>query len=251
MHQFLEHDALPNPLAVAHRGYSAKLPENTMAAFAAAVELGYRCIETDVHLTSDDVLVAFHDSKLDRVTNSHGSINSFTWDEINKIRVKNRESIPQLLDLMTSWPDIRIIIDPKEDSAVEPLYKAVLDNNAWHRVCVGSFSDRRLDWLRDKAGSRLCTSMGPNEVLRMRLASFGMPIGSFRANCIQAPLKHRGFPVISRRFVNAAHKLGYPVQAWTINAEVTMNWLLDIGIDAIMTDEAILLKNVMQNRKCW
>lgn len=250
-HPFLEHAWLPGPLPIAHRGYSARFPENTYEAYEAAYNLGYRYLETDVHATADGKLVAFHDDDLDRVTESTGRISALEWNEIRRIKVGGTAHIPLLQDLFLSWPDARFIIDPKEDSAVEPLFGVLKETDVWDRVCVGSFSDQRLDWLRNEAGPKLCTSMGPNELLRMRLASVGLPFQNIRAMCVQAPLRHRGLPVITRRFLNAVHKRGLSVQAWTINDRATMERLLDLGIDAIMSDESDLLKSVFMERGYW
>ena len=251
MHVFLEHHSHPLPEPIAHRGYSARFPENTMAAFAAAVDLGYRCLETDVHVTDDDILVAFHDSVLDRVTDRQGRIEDMEWSELRKVLVGGSEPIPRFSELLATWPDMRFIIDPKEDSAVEPLYRALSQADCWNRVCVGSFSDKRLRWLREQAGSRLCTSAGPKEITFLRFASYGLPIPPVAANCVQAPLRRHGLTVLDRSFVSAAHARGLPVQAWTINSERTMDQLLDIGVDGIMTDEAELLKDVFLRRKLW
>src|SRR5687768_6609825 len=108
------------PLAFAHRGGAGDWPENTMPAFANAVSLGYRHLETDVLLTADGVLVAFHDDTLDRVTDRHGTIADLPWSEVREARVDGREPIPRLEDLLDAWPDVCINIDPKADRSVDP-----------------------------------------------------------------------------------------------------------------------------------
>ena len=252
MHPFLLHQSYPLPLPIAHRGYSAHYPENTMAAFSAAVGLGYKCLETDVHATSDDKLVAFHDPDLRRVAFTEGRIDTLTWSELKRIKVQGKEPIPLFEEVLLNWPDIRLIIDPKEDSAVKPLYDILTTHDVWDRVCVGSFSDQRLAWLRKEAGPKLCTSMGPREVFRLRFNSWGFPaFGGFGANCVQAPLRDRGVRILDHSFINKAHSHDFPVQAWTINDEEIMGKLLDLGIDAIMTDEAEMMKKFFQQRGIW
>ena len=251
LHPFLRHPGYPRPAAIAHRGYSARHPENTMAAFAAAVELGYRIVETDVHATADNVLVAFHDSRLDRVTDRRGAVSETNWPELRRARVCGRERIPRLEDLLTTWDGLRVNIDPKQDSAVGPLLEVLRGADAWDRVCVGSASSRRLRRIRAAAGDRLCTSMGTAEAARLWLAGRGLPSGGFAADCAQVPPRRYGLPVIDRAFVRAAHARCLPVHAWTINEEAEMNRLLDVGVDGIMTDEAELLKRVFLARNIW
>lgn len=251
LHPFLRHPGHPLPAAIAHRGYSARYPENTMAAFAAAVELGYRVVETDVHATADNVLVVFHDSRLDRLTDMRGLLSERSWAELCRARVGGRERIPRLEDLLTTWDWLRVNIDPKQDSAVGPLLDVLRDTDAWDRVCVGSESSRRLRRIRAAAGDRLCTSMGTAEVVRLWLSGHLLPFGGFAAACAQVPPRRWGLPVIDRAFMAAAHARGLPVHAWTINDEADMNRLLDLGVDGIMTDEAELLKRVFQARDIW
>ena len=251
LHPFLKHPNFPNPLPIAHRGFSAKFPENTMTAFQSAIELGYTYLETDVHSSSDGKLVAFHDTNLERVTDGKGTIESLSWSEIKKLKINGEEPIPLFEEILTTWTSACVIIDPKEDSAVKPLFETLSNLDCWDRVCVGSFSDQRLTWLRREAGSKLCTSMGPKEIRKLRFSSLGLPLKGFVANCVQAPLKHNGIPILDRFFIKQAHKDGLPVQAWTINDETTMNTLLDLNIDAIMTDEAEKLKEVFLQRNLW
>ena len=251
LHPFLNHPSYPLPLPMAHRGYSARFPENTMAAFSAAISLGYKYLETDVHATSDGKLVAFHDTHLERVTNGQGVIEDLTWNELKKLKVKETETIPLLEDILTTWPSACVLIDPKEDSAVKPLYGVLSRLDVWDRVCVGSFSDQRIAWIRKEAGAKLCTSMSPKEIRKLRFRSWSLPLKGFGAQCVQAPVKQKWIPILDRSFINTAHNLGFPVHAWTINDVVTMEKLLDLNIDAIMTDEAETLKAVFKSRNIW
>ncbi|MCY3754068.1 MAG: glycerophosphodiester phosphodiesterase [Alphaproteobacteria bacterium] len=251
LHPFLRHPGYPLPAAIAHRGYSARYPENTMAAFAAAVELGYRIVETDVHATADNVLVVFHDSHLDRLTDRQGALSEMDWPELRRVRVAGREPIPRLEELLTTWDSLRVNIDPKQDGAVGPLLDVLRDTDAWDRVCVGSASSARLRRIRAAAGDRLCTSMGTAEVVRLWLSGHCLPLGGFAADCVQVPTHRYGVPVIDRAFMAAAHARSLPVHAWTINGEAEMNRLLDLGVDGIMTDEAELLKEVFERRDIW
>ena len=116
----------PGPIAFAHRGAhdGADVIENTMTAFSGAVELGYRYVETDVHATADGVLVAFHDERLDRVTDRIGLIRELSWQEVRSAVVGEDERVPLLEDVLTAWPQLHVNIDPKHDGAVEPLVEA-------------------------------------------------------------------------------------------------------------------------------
>lgn len=241
----------PHAVAIAHRGSAAAHPENSMAAFQDAVDLGYRYIETDVHATRDGILVAFHDDRLDRVTDRKGRIAELDWAEVSQAKVHGREPIPRLDELLAAWPDLRVNIDPKADAAVAPLIRALARPAILARVCVGSFSGRRLATLRAELGPDLCTSMAPGEVVRLRLASLGLPIASFAAAAAQVPVRQYGLPVVDMRFVDAAHALGLKVHVWTINDAETMARLLDLGVDGIMSDETALLKAVFTQRGLW
>lgn len=228
------------PITMAHRGYAANHPENTMGSFGAAIELGVCHIETDVQATSDGEVVVFHDDRLERLTGKGGMVSEMTWNDLRQLRVEGREPIPRLGDALSAWPGIRFNIDAKSDGVVEPLLKLLRRNDAWDRVCVGSFSGRRLEFMRNAAGPRLCTSMGPLEVLRLRLAALGMAAGGFRANCAQVPPRHRGLRVVDRTFVNAAHDRNLAVHVWTINDPDEMDDLLELDVDGIVSDEAVL-----------
>lgn len=241
----------PGPLAFAHRGGAGDWPENTMPAFENAVALGYRYVETDVHVTADGVLLAFHDDHLDRVTDAVGVIAELDYATVRAARVDGREPIPLLEDLLGTWPELRVNIDPKHDGCVEALVEVVRRTNSVDRVCVGAFSDRRLARLRSLLGADLCTALGPRGVARLRAASWRFPVPGPVAGCAQVPHRAGGIPVVDEAFVTTAHERGLQVHVWTIDEPDEMNELLDIGVDGIMTDRPGILRDVLVARGQW
>ena len=242
----------PGPLPFAHRGGASEAPENTMPAFEHAVRLGYRYLETDAHVTADGVLVAFHDDRLDRVTDRTGVIAELPWSEVRQAKVDGREPIPLLEDLLAAWPDVRVNIDPKQDAVAEPLAAAIVRTGSVDRVCVGAFSDRRIATVRAIVGPALCTSMGPREVARLLAASRGLPGGGrLRSPCAQVPTRQGRVPLVTSRLVDTAHRLGVQVHVWTIDDRDEMARLLDLGVDGIMTDRPQVLKDLLVERGEW
>lgn len=245
---FLDH---PGPIPFAHRGGASEAPENTLPAFEHAVRLGYRYIETDVHATSDGVLVAFHDHRLDRVTDRAGRIGDLPWREVSKARVDGSEPIPLLEDVLGTWPDIRVNIDPKADSSVDPLIETIRRTEAIDRVCVGAFSDERIDRVRSALGPRLCTGMGPDEMVDLIRAFQGETV-VFRSAAAQIPpTDPKGRPLATKELVDTAHEHGIVVHVWTIDDPDEMRALLDIGVDGIMTDRPAVLREVLEERGLW
>lgn len=248
-HPYLDH---PSPIVLAHRGGVEVAPENTMAAFESAVQMGIRYLETDAHLTKDGVVVSFHDDELDRVTDGTGRIADKTWTELASVRLEGGHRIPRMDELLSAWPDVRFNIDPKSDAAgaamPDLLQRVGLGSD---RVCFGAFSDRRLARLRRSLGEATCTSMGPLQVVRLRLASWGLPVGRFSAQCAQVPVREGPVPVVDRRFVEAAHARGLQVHVWTINETEEMARLLDLGVDGLVTDYPRRAKELLESRGQW
>jgi glycerophosphoryl diester phosphodiesterase len=251
---FLDHDG---PLAFAHRGGATYAPnvgiENSMAAFANAVELGYRYLETDVHATADGVLVAFHDDDLDRVTDRTGRIGDLPWSEVAKARIGGREPIPTLEDILGTWPDIRVNIDVKEENAIRPLVEAVVKTDAHDRICVSSFSGHRIKAVRRLLGPRVATGLAPAgvAVLALPLPRWLAAVLVSHAPCVQVPIGYRDLRLVTPGFVARAHALGKQVHVWTIDDPARMNALLDIGVDGLITDRIDLLRDVLVARGQW
>ena len=259
-HPFLDGST---PVAIAHRGGADEAPENTLEAFGAAVDLGYRYLETDAHVSRDGIVVAFHDPHLDASTDRRGDLAGMTIAEIEAADAgwvfspdggrsypfRDRGvRIPRLEELLLRWPQARVNIDPKADASVAPLVALIDRLDAWERICIGSFSDRRLRRVRALSRGRACTSMGPLAVAAARAASLGARVPRMGAACIQVPIRSGRVRIVSPRFIRAAHRAGLPVHVWTVNERAAMHELLDIGVDGIMTDRPRVLRDVFAER---
>jgi glycerophosphoryl diester phosphodiesterase len=159
--------------------------------------------------------------------------------------------IPLLSEIIEEWPEARLNIDTKSDAVVEPLAALLRRMNVLDRVCVGSFSDRRLRRFRALAGDWVCTSMGPRAITRARLTSLAGRIPRQGAACIQLPVRQRGVPMVEPLMIRAAHRSGLAVHVWTIDDRAEMERLLDLGADGIMTDTLETLRDVLRERGAW
>ena len=258
-HPFLDG---PFPRAFAHRGWHVgELAgmENSLAAFRRAAAEGYRYLETDVRATRDGVVVVIHDSTLDRTTDGSGAVAALRWSTVQAARVGGREPVCRLADLLEELPDRLLNIDVKADSAVAPVLTLLGRTNAWHRVCLASFSESRLVRLRRAAGPRLLTSMGRVSAAALRLLSVlpGRSATSWDAAVplhgavAQLPLRYCGIPVVDRALLRCAHRRGLEVHVWTVDQAGQMRELLDLGVDGLITDRPDVLREVLHARGAW
>jgi len=251
VYAFLDHDG---PIAFAHRGGAAGGLENSMAAFSRAVEMGYRYLETDVHATADGVVLAFHDTTLDRVTDHLGRVAELAWAQVRLARIGGVEPIPRLEDLLGTWPEVRLNLDVKHPGAVGPLVRAIRRTASLDRVCVASFSEGRLAAVRRELGPGLCTSLGPRGVALLRLAASSRPAAVLARPgipCAQVPDRVGRLRVVTPRLVELAHGRGQHVHVWTVDAARDMHRLLDLGVDGVMTDRIDTLRDVLRSRGHW
>jgi glycerophosphoryl diester phosphodiesterase len=244
-------------LAFAHRGgaYHPDLEglENTLQAFRHAVELGYDYLETDVHVTKDGVLLAFHDRVLDRVTDATGAIATSTYAEVQRALINGSDPVPTLAELFDAFPDVRFNIDVKAPRAVAPLARFLEEREAWDRVCVGSFSGRRLRRFRRLTGGRVVTSASPGEVAAYRLlpARVARLVTRGRPRVLQVPHKRGPLTIVTPGLVRRAHLAGVHVHVWTIDDPDEMKTLLDRGVDGLMTDRTDILRAVLTESGRW
>ncbi|MBT5663309.1 MAG: glycerophosphodiester phosphodiesterase [Alphaproteobacteria bacterium] len=238
-------------LAFAHRGGNEFAPENSFRAFKSAVDIGYKYLETDVHLTKDGFLIAFHDDTLDRVTDKSGLIRDLTLSEIKKAKIAGTDEIPLLSELLNSFTDCFFNIDCKVDETVQPLINLINNKDFINRVCIGSFSQKRINFIRKSLGKDVKTSMGPAEVILSKFLSYTSLGYNFKSSYTSIPIRRYGINLLEERNIKYLKSNNQKVIAWTINDEDQMKMLINIGIDGIMTDNLTLLKKVLIEENLW
>ncbi len=250
-------------LAIAHRGSRVLWPENTLIAFRGAVELGFRWLETDLHLTSDGRLICFHDDTADRTTDGSGPVASMKWEEISALDAGFRHAprqgfpfreqgvrVPAFDELVSEFPHVNLVVDLKQDGIEEALAFEIARLGIEGRLIVGSFSDQRLVRFREITEGRVRTSTGSAESRQAWARSwFGTP--EKLAHAVQLPRVHVGLPIINKRTVAGFHRAGYEVHVWTVNRVRSMNRLIDWGVDGIISDRPDLLRSVLERRGLW
>ncbi len=235
-----------------------------MVAFREVYDLGFRHIETDLHLTSDGVLVCFHDPDVDRTTNGSGEVSAMTLEELQALDAGYRHAdsgsypfrgqginVPTLEELLTTFPDVGLVVDMKASGLAEPLAELADRLDVGDRLIVGSFSDERLEVFRDLTNGRVATSTGPIAARMWVLSSRVGRGGGGRADALQVPTQLRGVRVVDGRLVRAAHNSELQVHVWTVNDPDEMNRLLDLGVDGLITDRPNVLKDVLISRDEW
>ncbi|ULP40272.1 glycerophosphodiester phosphodiesterase [Mycobacterium lentiflavum] len=244
-------------IAMAHRGFTSfKFPMNTMGAFDEAAKLGFRYIETDVRATRDGVAVILHDRRLPAQCGLAGTIDRLAWRDARTADLGAGQTIPSLEELLVALPAMRVNIDIKAESAIEPTVEVIERLNAHDRVLVTSFSDRRRRRALGLLSKRVASSAGTIAFLAL-VAAKTTASRSYAwrmlhdSDCLQLPPRLGRLPVITPALVRAAHASGRQVHAWTVDDPETMRALLDIGVDGIITDRADLLRDVLIARADW
>jgi glycerophosphoryl diester phosphodiesterase len=245
---YLDH---PLPVAFAHRGGAAHNPENSWQAFEHAVKLGYAYLETDARCTSDGALLSFHDATLDRVTDHTGQVSRLTYKQVSAARIHGKEPIPLIEDLLGTFGDLRFNIDLKDSGTIEPLAQVLRRTGAWDRVCVTSFSGKRLLAAQRILDHPVCLAVTPAAIAAVRYAghpgkAMAARLARSGAQCAQVPRQ-----IATRTFIRRSHELGLQVHVWTLNTREEIERALDLGADGVMTDEIELLRDILTERGQW
>ncbi len=238
-------------IGFAHRGGGKENPENTQIAFRAAADLGYSHIELDVQATADGVLVVFHDDNLDRMTTGSGRISHLPYSEVSRAKIAETESIMTLEETLSLFPDLCFNIDIKTAHALQPTIDLVRRMNCLNRICLASFSDKRLAAVRRAFGGHACMSAGPRTVAARKFASWRLPFRGAPVDCVQVPPRRYGIEIVTGRFIRHCQDNNIAVHVWTIDDEAEMRRLIRLGVNGLVTDRPSLLKQVALEEGVW
>ena len=237
MKTYLQYDGLT---VLAHRGGADESFENTLESFDYSKSLGCKFIETDVQVSADGIPYIFHDDDLKRVLNMSSRFDSLSSQEIDKLKIFDQYRIPKLEEALNEFPDISFQIDFKTDEVVAPALDVIKKTKSFERICVASFNSERLKRVRSTYPD-LCISMGPNEVIKTLISSFGLYKGAIDGDCLQIPIRYYGVRVVTKRFVKYLKSRGLKIMVWTINDVKTFEYLIELKVDGIITDKPKLL----------
>lgn len=240
------------PRVFAHRGLATSAPENTLAAFRAAVDLGVHYVETDVHGSRDGVAVISHDPDLTRLAGITSAVNDYPMAELAAIDLGFGQGFSSLAEALDAFPETRFNIDIKSADAIAPTVAAITAANAIGRVLVTSFSEKhRLAAVRELPG--VATSTGARRFASaLASASFARSAALARTlrevDCVQVPTHYGPMRITTPPILRRLHAAGVEVHVWTINDAATMHRLLDLGVDGLVTDRADIALAVLAER---
>lgn len=245
---FVHYFDQPTPRVIAHRGESSTAPENTAAAFHAALEVGADVLETDIHVTADGHAVLWHDPVLIRWDDTPMAINSLTLAQLQS-RSRGPHRILELGEALEQFPQTRFNIDVKTPAAIAATAAAIRDTRASERVLVTSFDQRTIDALR-RLFPDAFFGTGQQAV---RLAVMAVAARSSRllrralggADAVQVPAAVRGLSLVSPRLLDAYLQHAREVHVWTVNDREQMQRLLAAGVSGLITDEPALARQLI------
>jgi glycerophosphoryl diester phosphodiesterase len=254
------------PVNFAHRGASARTPENTLEAFRVAVEAGAGGLELDVHMTLDREIVVIHDATVDRTTNGSVAVAEMTLEELRTLDAGYRFSpdggrtypyrgrglrVPTLAEIYEEFPGVAVNLEIKEGQPGVEERVAEVIRGTEERTLVASSHHAVLRRFRRVSGDRVSTGASRLEIgafyilSRLRLEGLARP--AYVA--LQVPVEHEGIALVTPRFLEAAHSRGVRVDVWTINDPTEMRRLLDLGVDVLMTDDPGTLADLLEERR--
>ncbi|MBE3592376.1 MAG: glycerophosphodiester phosphodiesterase [Thermoanaerobacter sp.] len=238
------------PLVIAHRGDSRNAPENTLASFKRALEMGADGIELDVQLTKDGQLVVIHDERVDRTTDGIGFVKDFTLKELKRLDAGIKfdkkfagERIPTLYEVFELIGHKNFIINIEIKSGVvlypgieEKLIKAIEDYDFEDRVVISSFNHYSL---------RDVKRMAPEFKIGL-LYQCGLVEPWHMAIRMKAYSLHPFYFNIIPELVEGCKKNNIKLFPWTVDRKEDMEMMIKAGVDAIITDYPQTLINLLE-----
>lgn len=244
---------------IAHRGASAYAPENTLPAFALALEQGADALELDVHLSADGVPMVIHDPTLERTTDRPGAVALLAADQIREADAGARFSpdggktfpwrnqgvrVPTLMEVLERLPQVPILLEIKTASAQEAVRRTLLERHAEGRCVLASEDAATLEGFQQPPF--MAGASGPDIARLYWRSLLGRSNDPVRYRLLSVPVRHRGLPVPTRRFVAAARRVGCPVHVWTVNHPRVARRLWSRGVAGIVTDEPGIMRRARE-----
>lgn len=235
---------------MAHRGASSIAPENTMAAFIEAVELGAHGIELDVHILPDKAVVVHHDGRLGRCEDAEGSIYSYRYDTIKSFSVGEKfspehknETVPLFDEVLAYIKDRDVFIncERKRDTGFcfadeEEVIRLLNQYNMAQKSIISSFDHRLLKNIKKKH-PEYRVGILYSDTLGIDIIKYCME-NSFDA-------VHPNFKLVDKAFVDEAHRHGIEVNVWTVDDMKDIIKMKECGVDNIITNDVeLVLKSI-------
>lgn len=241
----------------AHRGVSAHLPENTLAAFSRAIDLGVTGIELDVHLSADQIPVVIHDDTADRTTNGTGNITEFTARQLGLLDAGSGQYVPTLAQVLNlAAGKVRVNIEIKDASTVAPVAEVVAGMPGLDWFASSADWNALAELVRMVPGAKvypLC--IGAIEKVR-RLLPEGTDDGAYSgrglADAIAFALNNGGEGVsiweggLDQDDIDSIHDADLQAWVWTVNDAERARELRAMGADGICTDDPALIQESAQ-----
>ena len=234
---------------IAHRGGTEVAFENTHDAFADSYALGYRWFETDVQISKDGFLYAIHDNNLNRIVGININIDQLNSEDLDQILISGIHRIPRLDLLLRKFHDVTFNLDAKNINAAKALVNLLNSDKSFQNLCLGSFSHKTMNYMREFLKRDLPMSFSQWEVFSLILDIKFNKDAKYNASYLQIPKSYLGYKLISKKLLDYCKKNEIKVHVWTINERNEMKKLIGIGVDGIMTDNCRTLVDVARKYK--
>ncbi|MEP7346625.1 MAG: glycerophosphodiester phosphodiesterase family protein [Gemmatimonadaceae bacterium] len=247
-------------LVVAHRGNSARAPENTMEAFQQSASLGVDGMEFDVRLTRDGRAIAMHDATVDRTTNGSGAVAALTLAQIRAFDAGARFTrdgghtrpyagrgivAPTLEEVLDAFPSVPCIIEIKSLDVSAEVRRIVLDQRATDRCVVGSFVEHALDPF---AGSGIPVGATTSQMRALLWQGYlRQPVRRVPFQLVSTPATYRHIPLPIGGWVRILEPLGIPVHVWTVDDTDVARRLWAKGARAILSNDPATMLQVARS----
>ena len=224
----------------AHRGASAYAPENTLEAFRLAMEQGADGIELDVQMTKDGELVVIHDETIDRVSNGNGAVRDYTLEELKQFSVSNHfEQYPDV-----KIPTLREVLELVKPGTMEinielktgiywypqieqKVLELVKEEGMEERIIYSSFNHYSVQKIRE---------LSPEAETAYLIGDVMLDVADYTRNTGIKGLHPALFHVKMADFLKKYKESGIALRVWTVNDKDQIRWLIDEGVDAVITN---------------